>query len=141
MTPRMAFNLRDSREFETLHDLANYADQWRFQDALGHHSRSYPVSISRTVESGIRHNRPMKVYRTALVGRPIVPGSYVTESKQYAVEHGRLNIRGGKPVLYSLVVRPSELAIGDAHEFFYVPEDLDEAYGRFRNQVRLGLFV
>lgn len=129
-SPARAFDMRERGEFETLYDIAYYDDKRRFFDSVRE-------SGTRPFIDKILANKPIRVYRTGIAGRFILPGSFVTESKAYAVQHGKNNIRTGKPVLYTLSVRPNELVtLGDPHEFLYIPEDVNEAFDRFEKQMR-----
>ena len=98
-------------EFETLADVLNSGDPWRIKQALGENG-IYIASILR--------NKPyITVYRASLF--PIIPGSYVTESREYAIFH-RDYVNAPEYKIYSLTAPPSSLGwCGDTHEFIFIP--------------------
>ena len=140
MSPKTAFDVYESGDFETLYDVAHYQDQWRFQEILGRGidrdwpaNREIPVgprakNIAELIQR-IKSNQDIRVYRISDIGA-ILPGAYVTESLSYAQNHGRTNIRRSFN-MYSMTVKPSELMVrGDPHEFIYLPNRQD-GYKRY----------
>jgi len=128
MTPAAAMALPKG-EYETLFALGTYQDPWRLLEALG---KGYEGSWPRSLHliPAVHGNVPIWVYRASDVG-DIIPGSYVTELREYAIAHGQTCIPGGRFKVYRLKVRPSELmTLGDPHEFIYVPDTPAEAHRR-----------
>jgi len=131
ITPKKAFEKRKNKDFDTLYDLSQYPDQWNFLNALGkgwegHWENTRP---SLHLIDKIKQNQPITIYRASDTGG-ILPGAYVTESKEYAIFHGQTSMNG-KYKIYQLNVYPDELmSYGDAHEFIYIPRNLDIAHER-----------
>jgi hypothetical protein len=137
MTPKQALSLpRD--EYETLYDLAQQGDGFRLDEALGKgYDYGGTVRPSLSLREAARNDTPITVYRASDTG-DILPGSYVTESRQYAATHAEANIRGPY-TMYEMQVKPSELmTYGDPHEFIYIPENPQVAYQRYVSRARQG---
>jgi len=137
ITPKRAFEKRNEGGFETLADLASYSDQWRFYNALGKGWEGHwegRVRPSLHLTGKIKNGDKITIYRASDTGG-ILPGAYVTESKEYAIFHGETSM-GGKYKIYQLDVYPDELmAYDDPHEFIYVPRNLDVAHERLEGQM------
>jgi hypothetical protein len=135
MSPRQAFGVRASGEFETLADLAEIAksgDDFRLSEVLNKNQRTfseyrYDPNIARLA----KENGEITVYRASDMG-DIIPGSYVTTDKQYAIDHAYRST-GVKDVdVYTMTVRADELmTYDDSLEFIYLPKDADVAYQRY----------
>ena len=109
---------------ETLADLVQYSDTSRIKEILG---PQYSSLISK-----IQQGKEITVWRAQPKDQPpgIIPGSYVSESKTYAKQHGE-NVLGGDYILTSEKVYPDELFVyGDPHEFIYYPRDVETAHKR-----------
>ena len=134
ITPKDALKKRENKDFETLYDLSTYDDLWRFYESLGKGWEGHwdnKVRPSLHLVNQIKNNEPIMVYRASNMGG-ILPGAYVTESREYADFHGKSCIPG-KYRIYQLEVYPDELLVhGDPHEFIYIPRDLDTAHKRLK---------
>ena len=133
-TPKRIFDMIErGDEYETLYDLSTFEDQWRFKEAMGK-GWSDLGKIHWNLFSPIRKNLPIPIFRSTdevKYCQAILPGAYVSESKEYVILHAEANIPGSWKLL-TLTVRPDELmTYGDAHEFIYAPFSLDEAYVRY----------
>jgi len=117
----------DRADYETLYDLSQQGDQFRFDEALGKGWKEWKPSLY--LREQIKRNEPITVYRASDTG-DIIPGSYVSESLEYVKEHQE-NIMQGAGKIYSLNVKPDELmTYDDPHEFIYIPMDADKEYQR-----------
>lgn len=125
-TPKTVFSWsRD--DYETLYDLSQQPDTFRFEESLGKGWKDWKTSLHLAEQ--IKRNEPITVYRASDVG-DIIPGSYVSESLDYAKQHQE-NIMQGVGKIYSLNVYPDELmTYGDPHEFIYIPRDAKTEYNR-----------
>jgi len=135
ITPKKALEKRDINDFETLADLSTYQDQWRFYDALGKGWESHWENVQPSLHliNKIKNGDKITVYRASNTGG-ILPGAYVTESKGYAIFHGK-TVLNNNFKLYQLDVYPDELlTYGDPHEFIYIPRSLDIAHERLKNK-------
>lgn len=103
LQPGKSFQYRD--EFETLSDTLKSGDNFMIKQALGYIPLKIPDEII--------------VYRASLY--PIIPGSYVSESRHYVLEH-REYVSAPEYHIYSLKVPITDLGwYGDTHEFIYLP--------------------
>ena len=135
ITPKDALERRKNKDFETfetLYDLATYDDPWRFYESLGKGWEGHwdnKVTPSLHLINKIKNNEPIMIYRASNMGG-ILPGAYVTESREYAIFHGQSCIPG-KYKIYQMKVYPDELmSHGDPHEFVYIPRSVDIAHKR-----------
>jgi len=123
-SPKTVFSWKPG-EYETLHDVSQSEDEFRFNEILG---KGWEGKASLHLKPKIKNNEPITVYRAS--DYEIIPGSYVSESIEYAKKHGE-NILDGKYKIHSLEVKPSELLVyGDPHEFIYVPESIEVGHKR-----------
>ena len=133
ITPKRALDKRDDEdEFETLHSIAEHNDTWRLNNVLGKGWEGHWDGVSSSVHliPLIKANQPIPVFRSSDIG-PILPGSYVSESRAYAQNHGDANIPDSFEV-YSIKVYPDQLmTYDDPHEFIYIPRNLNIAYERY----------
>ncbi len=121
-TPKTVFSWI-KEDYETLYDLSKQKDQFRLNEVLGkgweHEWRSMLHLKPRIIK-----NQPITIYRATEYDY-IIPGSYVSESLEYAKGHLETILRGKGKIL-STEVKPSELMIyGDPHEFIYIPESVE----------------
>lgn len=117
-TPKDVFNW-NKEEYETLYDLSNQDETFRFYESLGKGYREWKNSLNLVKK--IKNDEPITVYRATSTSDSIVPGAYVSESLEYVKKHLE-NILGGEGKILSTEVKPSELmTYGDPHEFIYVP--------------------
>lgn len=108
--PKLAFSLPPN-ERDTLADVIQRGQEWELKQALGNNWR-------KVVES-FKGKRLITVYRASVY--PIIAGSYVTESRDYALFH-RDYVNAPEYYIYSLDVSLSSLMwLGDTHEFIYAP--------------------
>jgi hypothetical protein len=133
-TPKWAFDIREGDPYdtglETLYDIANLQDSWALREVLGEFYQSAWRSTYRKLGEDARQDRMVTVYRSSDIGG-ILPGAFVTESLEYAIEHGRSNIPSSFQI-YQMKVHPSELmSYRDPHEFLYIPTSLDAGYNRY----------
>jgi len=139
LTPKRIFEMKKNRENETLADLASYPDQWRFYEVLGKGWEGHfgqEVVPSLHLIDKIKNGQEITVYRASKEGG-ILPGAYVTESKEYAVFHGD-TVLGGDYRIYQINVYPDELMVyGDPHEFIYMPRNIDVAHERLNKNAQL----
>src|SRR3990167_9359509 len=70
----------DRTEYETLYDLSQQKDIFRFEEALGKGWKDWKPSLH--LREQVKRNEPITVYRASDTG-DIVPGSYVSESLEY----------------------------------------------------------
>lgn len=108
--PSFVFNLPPS-EKDSLADVIRRNEEWELKQAFG--------AAWRGIIFNIRTHPIIMVYRASIF--PIIPGSYVTELRQYALEH-REYVHAPEYKLYSLSVPITSLQwIEDTHEFVYAP--------------------
>jgi len=122
---------------ETLADLATHTDDFRFKEVLGK-GWEHEWKNSLSLENDIKQGKEITIWRARPKGEPseIMPGSYVSESREYATKHGE-NILGGDYTLVSEKVHPDELLIyGDPHEFIYYPRNAEIAHQRIIEKAR-----
>ena len=111
--PGLEFQYRD--EMETLADVVNSGERWKIQQALGKEGL-YTASVLKT-------RGYATIYRASIY--PIIPGSYVSESRQY-VEFHREYVNAPEYRIYTMTAPLSSIGwLGDTHEFIYSPS-LDE---------------
>ena len=92
-------------------DVLSRNQAWELQQTLGDNWRSNALDL--------RNKTYIAVYRASLF--PIIPGSYVTESRNYASFH-REYVNAPEYRIYSLTVPLVSLIwMGDPHEFIYAP--------------------
>ena len=110
MQPRIAVSLEPD-EKTTLADVLKKEDRFELKQMLGD---------NWIYEFNVLRGKPyITVYRASIF--PIIPGSYVTESRQYALFH-REYVNAPEYHIYSLNVPQSSLMwLGDTHEFVYTP--------------------
>jgi len=121
-TPKTVFSWK-KEDYETLYDLSKQKDQFRFNDVLGKGWEHEWKSMLH-LKPKIIKNQPITIYRATEYDY-IIPGSYVSESLEYAKGHLETILRGKGKIL-SAEVKPSELMIyGDPHEFIYIPESAE----------------
>jgi len=134
ITPKNAFDKRENEdEFETLADIASYNDTWRLNNILGKGWEGHWENVrpSTYLIPAIKQGQPITIYRAGNQ-QGILPGAYVTESKEYAIFHGETSIPGDY-VISSIQVYPDELmTYDDPHEFIYIPRNLQTAYERLK---------
>lgn len=124
---------RDPGSWESLHEVSNYDDQFRIKEILGKGwEHSWKPSLH--LLDKIKKDSPISVYRATPSDRTLIlPGAYVTESRQYAQQHGLAQFgKDGKDFsVQKIEVKPSELMVyGDPHEMIYIPESLNKAHER-----------
>jgi len=121
-TPKTVFSW-EKEDYETLYDLSKQKDQFRFNEVLGKGWEHEWKSMLH-LKPKIIKNQPITIYRATEYDY-IIPGSYVSESLEYAKGHLETILRGKGKIL-SAEVNPSELMIyGDPHEFIYIPESVE----------------
>ena len=138
ITPKDAFEKRENKnqdkdQFESLYDLATYGDTWRLNNALGKGWEGHwdNVKPSTYLISKIKNGDLITIYRASKEGG-ILPGAYVTESKEYAIFHGETTLLGEYKIS-SINVYPDELMVyDDPHEFIYIPRNLQIAHERLK---------
>ena len=125
-SPKEIFKLIES-EYETIYDLSQSEDTFRFYEALG---KNTSWGFSKNLINKIKKNEPITVYRavegdTDIGG--ILPGAYVTDLKKYAEEHAE-NILRGEIRIEQMQVKPDELlTYDDPHEFIWAPKSPESA--------------
>jgi hypothetical protein len=121
VSPDAAFDYRNDEELWTL-DKVSVGDQQLFIDEALGRRWSHEWKPTTHLAERIRRGEKITVYRSSDVG-DIIPGSYVSESEEYATEHGKRSIGEGYDwKIYSLEVYPDELMwYGDPHEFIFIP--------------------
>ena len=126
-TPKSIFQFRQDKEknpgdYETLYDLSQQKDSFRFDESLGKGWKDWKTSLH--LKETIKKNKPITIYRVSDFG-DIVPGAYVSESLEYVKTHQESIIKG-KGEVFSKQVKASELlTYGDPHEFLYMPESIE----------------
>lgn len=120
-SPDAAFDYRNDDELWTLDQVAVGDQQLFIDEALGGRW-SHSWNPTTHLASKIKRGEKITIYRSSDVG-DIIPGSYVSESEEYAREHGERSI--GEEYdwkIYSLDTYPDELMwYGDPHEFLFIP--------------------
>ena len=119
-SPDDAFSYRDD-EIWTLDEVAVGDQQLFIDEALGgrwFHAWKPTTHLIPAIKKGEK----ITIYRASDVG-DIIPGSYISESEEYAREHGERSIGEEYPwKIYSLEAYPDELMwYGDPHEFLFIP--------------------
>ena len=116
--------------------MANREDQWYINEALGKRWERDWRPTTRLIPK-IRRGEKITIYRASDIG-DIIPGSYVSESLDYAQQHGERSIGDEYPWrLYSLDVYPDELLwYGDPHEFLFIPRSPERWLQIARERVR-----
>ena len=108
--PELVFRYA-KEEKDTMSDVLSRNQAWELQQMLGDNWRSNALDL--------RNKTYITVYRASLF--PIIPGSYVTESRNYASFH-REYVNAPEYRIYSLTVPLVSLIwMGDPHEFIYAP--------------------
>jgi hypothetical protein len=98
-------------EFETVNSIVMGHDEYNKRESFGDNYRAMLRQL--------RVNRQLRIYRASIF--PIVPGSYVSESREYAVMH-KTYVNAPEYKIWSILVSPSMLGwYGDPHEFIFLP--------------------
>jgi len=71
----------------------------------------------------IKQGNLITIYRASPL-QGILPGAYVSESKEYAIFHGETTVLG------DYIISSSQAYPDDPHEFIYIPRDLQSAHKR-----------
>lgn len=128
MTPKTVFSWA-KEDYKTLYDLSKQKDQFRFNEVLGK-GWEHEWKPMLHLKGKIAKNQPITIYRATEYDY-IIPGSYVSESLEYAEGHLERILRGKGKIL-STEVKPSDLMIyGDPHEFIYIPESVEAFHKPF----------
>ena len=134
-SPDTVFDYEDDDKW-TLDEVAAGDQQLFIDEALGGRW-SHDWNPTIYLASNIKRGEKITIYRSSDVG-DIIPGSYVSESKEYAQEHGERSI--GEDYswkIYSLDVYPDELMwYGDPHEFIFIPKSPERWLEIARERVR-----
>jgi hypothetical protein len=136
VSPDTAFEFRDDEELWTLDKVSVGDQQLLIDEALGRRwSREWRPTTHLVPK--IKRGEKMTVYRSSDVG-DIIPGSYVSESMEYASEHGRCHIpEDCEWRIYHLEVYPDELMwYGDPHEFIFIPRSPERWLEIARDRVK-----
>ena len=113
--PANAFKSEYRDGIEKLSDILRAKQQWEINASLG---KNYNNVINQIHKKGT-----VTVYRASLY--PIIPGSYVTESRKYAEEH-REHVNAPEYIITKLEAYPDELGwYGDPHEFIFIPRSVE----------------
>jgi len=134
-SPDAVFDYDDEEKW-TL-DKVSVGDQQLFMDEALGGRWSHAWKPTTHLASKIKRGEKITIYRASDVG-DIIPGSYVSESEEYAQEHGKRSI--GEEYdwkIYSMEAYPDELMwYGDPHEFLFIPRSSERWLEIARERVR-----
>lgn len=134
-SPDAVFDYEDDEKW-TLDEVAAGDQQLFVDEALGGRW-SHAWKPTTHLIPMIRRGEKIIIYRSSDVG-DIIPGSYVSESEEYARKHGERSI--GEDYdwkIYSLEVYTDELMwYGDPHEFIFIPRSPERWLEISRDRVR-----
>lgn len=125
-TPKGAFELR--RDVETGTDeMETVASVVEGEDQI------FDYEIAPELVEAARNDELITVYRVD-DNAGIIPGAYVTESREYAEQHGESVLKGDFFLQEEQVYADELMTRGDPHEFLYIPRNEDIAYERYQAQ-------
>ena len=134
-SPDAVFDYDDEDKW-TLDKVAVGDQQLFVDEALGGRW-SHSWNPTTHLASKIKRGEKITIYRSSDVG-DIIPGSYVSESEQYAREHGERSIGENYDwKIYSMEAYPDELMWhGDPHEFIFIPQSPERWLEIARDRVK-----